>query len=65
MNEDYEVELRLQLKRSPAPVHIIYTSPGFIIARGYPYHGDRFIRVPEEMEEAILNLCADPTLSIG
>jgi len=62
MNLDYEIELRREL-RAGRRVHIITTDDGMIIAHGYPYHGGRFIRVPEQMEAAILEMCADPILA--
>jgi hypothetical protein len=64
MNMDYEVELRIDLRRGRR-VHIVNTDDGMILAYDFPYHGNRFIRIPEQMEAEILKLCADPTLSTG
>ena len=63
MNLDYEIELRRELRFGPR-VHILTTDQGMILAHGYPYHGDRFVRIPEGLEAAILEMCADPTLDV-
>lgn len=58
MNMDLEIELRLLLKRQPMRVHILNTDDGMVVAKDYPYHGDKIIKLPEHLEQAILDLYA-------
>lgn len=62
MTDDLEIELRVLLKRQPMRVHILNTKDGMVIAKDYPYHHGKTIKLPEQLERAILELYA-PSVS--